>query len=77
MFIPAPPPHLKLSKPPWLVWLTGLSTGLQTKGSLVQFPFKAHAWVVGQVPNWGCAKGNHPLMFLSLSFSFPSPVSEK
>ena len=30
---------------PWLVWLSGLSTGLQTKGSLVWFPAGAHAWV--------------------------------
>ena len=38
---------------PWLVWLNGLSTGLQTKGSLVQFPVRAHSWVAGQVPSGG------------------------
>ena len=37
---------------------------------------RAHAWVVGQVPNRGLAKGNHTLMFLSLSFSLPSPLSK-
>ena len=29
----------------WLVWLSGLSASLRTKGSLVQFPVRAHAWV--------------------------------
>ena len=28
---------------PWLVWLSGLSTSLQTKRSPVQFPVRAHA----------------------------------
>ena len=58
---------------PWLVWLSGLSTSLRTKGSQVQFPVRAHTWVAGQVPSTGCARGNHTLMFLSLSFSFSSP----
>ena len=39
--------------PPWLVWLSGLSAGLQTKGLPVRFPVRAHAWVVGQVPGIG------------------------
>ena len=55
-----------------LVWLIGLN--LQTEGSLVQFPVRAHAWVVGQVPSAGHRKGNHTLMCLSLSFSLPSPT---
>ena len=38
---------------PWLVWLSGLSAGLQTQGSPVGFPVRAHAWVAGQVPNRG------------------------
>ena len=59
---------------PWLVWLSGLSTGLQTKGLLVQFPVRVHAWVLGQVPSWGHSKDNHTMMFLSLSFSLPSPL---
>ena len=37
----------------WLVWLSGLSMGLRTKGSPVRFPVRAHAWVVGQVPSGG------------------------
>ena len=61
---------------PWLVWLSGLSAGLQTKGSLVQFPVRAHAWVVGQVPSGGHVRGNHTLMFLSLFFSHHSPLSK-
>ena len=37
------------------MWLSGLSAGLRIKGSLVWFPVRAHAWVVGQVPSagWG------------------------
>ena len=31
-------PHIKISSTPWLVWPSGLSTGLWTKGLLVQFP---------------------------------------
>ena len=58
--------------PPWLVQLSGLSAGLQTKGSLVQFPVRAQAWVVGEVPSRGCMRGNHTLMFLSL-FLLPVP----
>ena len=52
---------------PWLVWLSGSSTSLQNKGWLVQFPVRAHAWVAGLVPGGGHVKGNHMLMFLSLS----------
>ena len=29
-----------------------------------------------QVPSWGCVRGNHTLMFLSLSFSLPPPLSK-
>ena len=50
--------------------------GLRTKGSPVQFPVGAHAWVAGQVPQWGHVRGNHALMFLSLSFSLPFPLSK-
>ena len=56
----------------YLLWLSGLSAGLQTRGSRVRFPVRAHAWVVGQVPNGQCLRGNHTLMFLSLSFILPS-----
>ena len=47
-----------------------------TKGSLIQFPVRTHAWVVGQVPSWGHVKGNHILMLLSFSFSLPSLLSK-
>ena len=47
----------KLLDLPWLVWLSGLSADLRTKGSLVRFPVRAHAWVSGQVPSWGCIRG--------------------
>ena len=48
-------------------WLSGLSAGLQTRGSLVWFPVRAHSWVVGPVPSGGRARGNHTLMFPSFS----------
>ena len=55
---------------PWI------ERGLQTKGSLVQVPFRAHAWVAGQVPSGGHVRGDHTLMLLS--FSSPSlPLSVK
>ena len=56
---------------PWLVWFSGLSATLQTKGSLVRFPARTHAWVAGQVPSRGHMSGNHTLMFLSLSSFLP------
>ena len=37
----------------------------------VQFPVRAHVWVAGQVPSRGRMRGNHTLMFLSLSPSLP------
>ena len=61
---------------PWLVWCSGLRAGLQTKGLPVQFPVRANAWVAVWIPSKGCTRGNHTLMFLSLSFSLPSPLSK-
>ena len=58
------------------MWLRWLGTRLQTRRSLVQFPVRAHAWVAGQVPSGGRMRGNHTVMFLSLSFSLPSPFSK-
>ena len=45
--------ELKMDKRPWLVWLSGLSDSLGTKGSLVGLPVRAHAWVEGRVPSRG------------------------
>ena len=56
--------------------LRGLSTGLRTRGWLVRFPVRAHAWVVVQVPSRGHERGNHTLIFLFLYSSFPSPLSK-
>ena len=56
------------------MWLSGFSAGLQTKGSPVWFPVRAHAWVAGQVPSRGHMRGKHAFIFLSLSFSFLSPL---
>ena len=60
---------------PWLLWLSGLSIHLQTKGSPVRFPVRAHACVSGQVPSRGRAGGNHILMFPSLTFPILSSFS--
>ena len=60
---------------PRLVWVSELSAGLRTKRLPVRFPFRAHAWVAGQVPSVGgmgettnpCI--SHTLMFPSLTLS--------
>ena len=44
---------------PWLVWLSGLSANLWTKGSPVQFPVRAHG------PQWG-ARQRQPHIDVSL-----------
>ena len=70
-----PPP--KWNYLTWLVWLSVLSACLWTKGSPVQFPVKAHAWIAGQVPLCGMHERQpHTLMILSLSFSLPSLLSK-
>ena len=66
----------KLKCEPWLVWLNGLSASLRSKGLLIQFLVREYAWVAGQVPQCKAHKGNHTLMFLSLSFFLPSPLSQ-
>ena len=68
--------NFKNNLEPWLVWLSGLSASLQTKGSPARFPVRAYAWVASQVPSGGCVRGNHTLLFLSLSFSLLSPLSK-
>ena len=68
------PTILKTETQPCLVWLSGLNADLRSKESLVWFPVRAHAWVVGKVPSRGRARDNHTLMFFSLSFSFPYPL---
>ena len=64
---------------PWLVWVSGLSAGLQTKGSLVRFPVRGCAWVVGKVRRSGAGGGGarerQPIDF-SLSFCLPSPLAK-
>ena len=59
------------TKQPWLVWLSGLSTSLRTKGSPVQFPVGTPAWVMGQVPWWE-AQERHPPIDVSLPLFLPS-----
>ena len=67
-----PHPWLKLDDEALAGVAQWMERRLRTKGSLVRFPVRAHSWVVDQVPSGGHERGNHTLMFLSLSFSFPS-----
>ena len=66
--------QIKQHVEPWLVWLSGLSARLRLKELPVWFPVRTHVWVAGQVPRRGRTRGSHTLMFLSLSFSLPSPL---
>ena len=52
-------------------WIECQPANQRVTGSI---PSRAHAWVAGWVPSRGCARGNHTLIFLSLSFPFPSPL---
>ena len=60
---------------PWLVWLSGLSDGLQTKASWVWFPVRVHTRVVGQVPRGAQERQPHMGALLPL-FSLPSTFSK-
>ena len=42
---------------PWLVWLSGLSTILQTERLLVRFLVRAHACIVASFPGSGQGGG--------------------
>ena len=53
---------------PWLVWLSRLGIIPQTERLPVEFPVKAHVWVLGQVPGWGQARRNR---YIFLSFLPP------
>ena len=48
---------------------------LQSKSWLVQLPVRACAWAVSSVRFWGMYQWQ-PSVFLSLSFSLPSPLSK-
>ena len=53
-------------------WIEHRPAKQRVTGSI---PSQVHAWVASQVPNRGCMRGNR-LMYLSLSFSCPSPLSK-
>ena len=62
----------KMYSRPWLVWLNGLSAGLQTKGSLVQFPIGHIPPLQARSPVGGTREATtHWCFFPSLSPSFP------
>ena len=46
----------------------------------VRFPVRAHTWVAGQIPRWGCVRGNwliyFPHIHVSLPLSLSSPPSK-
>ena len=65
---------LSRSGEPQLVQLSGFMPTCEPKGCQFNSWSRADAWVVGWVPSEGCARGNHTLMSLSLSFSLPSPL---
>lgn len=60
---------LKENLQPWLVCLSVLSTGLQTKGLI---PVWCTCLGCGQVPNWRCARGKHSINVSLPPFLFPS-----
>ena len=43
---------------PLLMWFSGSGVVPQSESSLVQFPFRVLAWVVGQVPSRGHVGGS-------------------
>ena len=55
-------------------WIEHGPANQRVTGSI---PSQGTCWVVGQVSSRGHVTGNHTLMFLSLSFSFPSLLSKK
>ena len=48
----------------------------EPKGCWFNTQSRAHAWVVGQVPSRGCARGNHTLMFFSSCLPPSLPLSK-
>ena len=60
---------------PWLVWLSGLNAGLQTKGLLVQFPVQGTRLDCGPGPQQG-ARERQPHIDVSVPPSFLSPLSK-
>ena len=77
------PLNKRISFSPCLVWLSGLSASMQTKGSPVLFPVRAHACVVGQAPVGGTQKATTHWFFspaspsLSLSLKIKSLKKKK
>ena len=64
--------HLALAGVAQWIELSGLSSSLGTKGSMVGFPVGAHAWDAGWVPGGGMREApslciSYTSMFLSLS----------
>ena len=52
-------------------WIEHQPANQRVAGSI---PSQAYAWVAGRVHNKGHTRGNHTLMFLSISFSLPAPL---
>ena len=60
--------NVEIKSLPWLLWLSGLSTGLQTKGSPVGFPVRAQAR--SPVETQSCLK-RQPHLDVSLPLFLP------
>ena len=63
-----------LLRRPWQVWLSGLSTGLWTKGSQVQFPVRAHGWVVGHILCVGACEKNLKKVITKMTLIFEEQI---
>ena len=55
---------------PWLVGVSGLSAGLQTKNIPSLIPFQGTCQGVDQVPSWGHARGSLSMFFSHINVSF-------
>ena len=61
---------------PWMVWLSGLSTGLRANHRVAgSIPSQGACLDYRAGPQWGACK-REPHVDVSSSFSFPSPLSK-
>ena len=51
-------------------WYGSVDWG-QTANFRVRIPVRAHAWVAGQAPGWGCARGNQSMHLSHTDVSLP------
>ena len=61
---------------PWLVWLSGLSAGLRTKGSQVRFPSQGTCLRCRPGPQLGVLERQSHIDVSPLLFLSPFPLSK-